>query len=162
MGPMYRLILPEHPPMRDCWVEEDQIVREHEIPYPKLNLKTFAIMVGLTNSELDNLTYHDLKKIPGFSRGQGRTRYIDLHQAEVLLVWLFKHKTWFRFDRLYLGLIQVRTMAYLYGYIDRDGLKKYPTLEDMRKYDRIVPRSAMSYKESKRIARNRRMNRKAR
>lgn len=139
MGPRYRLILPEYPPMRDFWVDEDQIVRDEEtgLPYPRISIKDLGLMIGLTNAETQNLIYHDLKKIPGISRGQGNTRYLDLHQVEVVIVWLFENKHTFRFDRLYLGLVQVRCMAYLYGYIDRDGLKVYPTIKDMRPYDRM-------------------------
>lgn len=160
MGPSYRLILPEHPPGRDCWVEADQIVRtDDDVPFPRITAKVFALMVGMTDKELDILIYHDLKKQPSVKlRGRGRTRYIDLHSMEQLLLWMFRHKTNFRFDRLYLGLNQVRTMAYLYGYIDRHGYKLYPTLDDMMKYDQVSPRTFMSKEEARRIAKERRQN----
>lgn len=140
MGPRYRLILPEYPPDRDYWVMPDQIVRNDKgVPHPFIDTRMMATMLGLTKAETEFIVHHELKNFPEVSRKQGTRRVIDLHTMELILERLFKVKTRFRFDRLYLGQVHIKNLAYLYGYIDRNGYRLYPNQDTQKEYEYQTP-----------------------
>lgn len=149
MGPKYRLLLPEHPPDgRDHWVMPDQVFRtEDGVPHPWITTRTMTLMFGLTRRETEFVVYHALKNFPEVQRGRGTERVFDLHTLERLLDFLFERKRTFRFDRLYLGMIQIRNFAYLYGYIDQNGYKLYPTEATFKKHDYFIPMSNRNKKK---------------